>query len=342
MYPGGRKLQILKLVIDDFINSAQPVGSRTIAKKYELGISSATIRNEMADLEDLGYLTQPHTSAGRVPSDLGYRLYVDSLMKQMALELDERQVIRNLLVRQIIRVDDVVRQASELLSNMTQMISVVSLPQFKKTKLVNMKLVRINESSVLLILVSDAGVFKNIPMELRDLEQHHLDRLSDGLLSVLKGAAIQDISVKTIMKLKTLLPEYSPFVDYLIPILRDSLRQLDEVEVRIEGTGYIFGLPEFNDMEKARRFMETLHDTDTIIRIFDDVSPQGITVKIGSEIGVEAFRDSSIVAAGYRINEDTCGHIGIIGPTRMPYGHVVTVVESFRQTLTEIFSGINL
>ncbi len=342
MKPGERKLEILKLVIDDFINTAQPVGSRTIAKKYELGISSATIRNEMADLEDLGYLTQPHTSAGRVPSDLGYRLYVDSLMKQMVLELDERQIIRNLLVHKIIRVDDVIRQASELLSNMTQMISVVSMPQFKKTRLVNMKIVRINESHVLLILVSDAGVFKNIPMELRDLEQQHLDRLSDGLLSVLKGGAIQDISVKTIMKLKTMLPEYGPFIDYLIPILRDTLKQLDEIEVRIEGTGYIFGLPEYNDIDKARKFLETLHDRDTIISIFDDVTPQRISVKIGNEIGIKAFRDSSIVAAGYRINADTYGHIGVIGPTRMHYGHVVTVVESFRQTLTEIFSGINL
>lgn len=342
MKPGERKLEILKLVIDDFINTAQPVGSRTIAKKYALGISSATIRNEMADLEDLGYLIQPHTSAGRVPSDLGYRLYVDSLMKQMALEMDERQVIRNLLVHKIIRVDDVVRQASELLASMTQMIAVVSLPQFKKTKLVNMKLVRINESSVLLILVSDAGVFKNIPMELWDLEQNHLDRLSDGLLTVLKGATIQDISVKTIMRLKTQLPEYGPFIDYLIPILKDALKQLDEIEVCIEGTGTIFDLPEYNDMDKARKFMETLQDTSAIIRIFDDVTPRGITVKIGNEIGLEALRESSIVAAGYRINEDTCGHIGIIGPTRMNYGHVVTVVESFRQTLTEIFSGINL
>ncbi len=342
MKQGERKLQILKLVIDDFIDTAQPVGSRTIAKKYELGISSATIRNEMADLEDLGYLIQPHTSAGRIPSELGYRLYVDSLMKQMALGMDERQIIRNLLVRKIIRVEDVIRQASELLAAMTQMISVISLPQFKKTKLVNMKLIRVNESNVLLILVSDAGVFKSIPMELAGLEQKHLDRLSDGLLTVLIGATIQDISVKTIMKLKTLLPEYSPFVDYLIPILRDTLRQLDEIEVHIEGTGFIFDLPEYNDMDKAKKFMESLQDKDTIIRLFDDVTPRGLSVKIGNEIGHEAFRDSSVVAAGYRINEDTCGHIGVIGPTRMNYGHVVTVVDSFRQTLTEIFSGINL
>lgn len=342
MKPGERKLQILKLIIDDFIDTAQPVGSRTIAKKYELGLSPATIRNEMADLEELGYLTQPHTSAGRVPSDLGYRIYVDSLMRQMSLELNERQVIRNLLVHNIIRVEDVVRQAALLLSGMTQMVSVVSLPQFKKTKLVNMKLVRINEANVLLILVSDTGVFKNIPMELRDLEQYHLDRLSDGLLSVLKGATIQDISVKTIMRLKTQLPEYGPFIDYLIPILRDTLRQLDETEVCIEGTGTIFNMPEYNDMDRARRLLETLQDTDTVIRLFDDVTARSITVKIGNEIGLEAFRDSSIVASGYRINEDTCGHIGIIGPTRMNYGHVVTVVESFRQTLTEIFSGINL
>lgn len=342
MKPGGRKLEILKLVIDDFINTAQPVGSRTIAKKYELGISSATVRNEMADLEELGYLTQPHTSAGRVPSDLGYRLYVDSLMKQMALAMDERQIIRNLLVHKIIQINDVVNQAAELLANMTQMVSVVSLPQFKQTKLVNMKLIRLNEANVLLILVSDTGVFKNIPMELRDLEQRHLDVLSDGLLSVLKGATIKDISVKTIMKLKVELPAYSSIIDYLIPILRDTLRELDDVEISVEGTGYVFDLPEYSDMEKAKRFLEAVNNRITVMSLFDDVTPRGITVKIGNEIGVYSLKDASVVAAGYRINEDICGHLGVIGPKRMNYGHVVTIVESFRQTLSEIFSGINL
>ncbi len=130
MHMGDRKLQILKLIIDDFISTAQPVGSRTIAKKYTLGVSSATIRNEMADLEELGYLEQPHTSAGRVPSDLGYRLYVDSLMKEGILAGEQMQIIRSLLVNRIIEVEDVIHQATQLLSDMTHMTSFISLPLF--------------------------------------------------------------------------------------------------------------------------------------------------------------------------------------------------------------------
>ena len=339
---GGRKLEILKLVIDDFIDSAQPVGSRTIAKKYTLGISSATIRNEMADLEDLGYLLQPHTSAGRVPSELGYRLYVDSLMHQISLAVDQNQVIRNLLANKLIRVEDVIGQAAEMLADMTHMIAIVCLPQFKKSKLVNMKLVKLSESNVLLILVSEDGVFRNFPIELRDFSQTDLDRISDGMLNALRGATIQDISTKMIMGIKKELSEYGTAIDYLIPILRNALRDLDDIELRVDGAGYIFDLPEYGDVEKARKLLEALEDKSMLFRLFDNVSTSGITVKIGREIGMEPFADCSVIAASYRVGENNLGYFGIVGPTRLDYQRGVTIMESFRQTLGEIFSGINL
>lgn len=342
MNMGDRKLKILKLIIDDFISTAQPVGSRTIAKKYTLGVSSATIRNEMADLEELGYLEQPHTSAGRIPSDQGYRFYVDSLMKQGSLGIDQTEIIRNLLVNRIIEVEDVIHRATELLSDMTHMTSFISLPLFKKSKLSNMKLVKINDSKVLLILVSDSGVVKNIHLGLRDVEQAILDNISDGLLKRLEGATIEEINVKKISSLKQEYPQFSTVIDYLIPILKDTLRDIDDVELSLEGAKTIFDLPEFHDVEKAKAFLMAIENKELLYSVIRDVDEEGISVKIGSEIGIEEFKDCSIVAATYRFNEDNIGRIGVLGPTRMDYGKIVSVVDYIRKTLTDLFSGIYL
>lgn len=342
MVIGDRKLQILKLIIDDFISTAQPVGSRTIAKKYTLGVSSATIRNEMADLEELGYLLQPHTSAGRVPSDLGYRLYVDSLMKQGILGGEQKETIRNLLVNKIIEVEDVIAEATKLLSDMTQMTSFISLPLFKKSKFANMKLIKINESKVLLIIVSDSGVVKSIQLGLRDVDQLMLDNLSDGLLNLLKGATIEDFNVKKISGLKMEYPECSLVIEYLIPILKDTLRDLDDVELCLEGAKTIFDLPEFHNVLKAKEFLMAIENKDLLYSVIRDLESNGITVKIGTEIGVEQFRECSIVSATYKFNEDNIGRIGVLGPTRMEYGTIISVVDYIRKTLSDIFSGIYL
>lgn len=342
MNMGDRKLQILKFIIDDFISTAQPIGSRTIAKKYTLGLSSATIRNEMADLEELGYLEQPHTSAGRVPSDLGYRLYVDSLMKQGTLGTEQKQIIQSLLMNRIIEVDDVISQATKLLSNMTHMTSFISLPLFKKSKLANMKLVKINDSKVLLILVSDSGVVKSIQLGLRDVEQDVLDNISNGLLKRLLGATIEDINVKKISGLKLECPDYGSVVDYLIPILKDTLRDIDDVELCLEGAKTIFDLPEFHDVIKAKQFLMAIENKDLLYQVIRNLDDKGINVKIGAEIGVEEFKECSVVGAAYHFNDESIGRIGVLGPTRMEYGKIISVVDYIRKTLSDIFSGIYL
>lgn len=337
-----RKLKILKAIIDDFIDTAQPVGSRTIAKKYPLGVSSATIRNEMADLEDLGYLLQPHTSAGRVPSDAGYRLYVDMLMNHSALGRDQMQMIRNLLLNNLIELDDVLDEATAILSKVTGMTAVISLPQFNRSCLSNMKMVRISDSKVLLILVADSGIFKTIPLGIGGAEQHMLDEITDVLTEKLHGMSIRDINIRTIASLKQELKAYSGVIDYLVPILRDTLREIDEVEIYVDGAHNMLNLPEFQVAQRAQAFFDALEDKEKLCRVINNGGVEGISVRIGAEIGAEELKDCSLISTSYRVNGEDAGRIAVIGPKRMDYGRAVSALDYIRDTLSEIFSGINL
>lgn len=340
---GDRKLAILKIIIDDFINNANPVGSRTIAKKYPLGISSATVRNEMADLEELGYLSQPHTSSGRIPSELGYRMYVDSLIKEKNLKKDQRNLVRGLLLNNIIEVEDVIREAAEILSNITGMIALITLPKFSRSKLSNLKFVKINDSKILMILVNNSGLYKSLIINFSDTNQNVLDLLSNLFVERLKGLSIHDINLKIINSLKNDLPQLSNIIDYLIPILRDTLKDLEEIEICIKGKDNIFNIPEFRDFEKAKSFVESISSKKILEHLIAMSSEhEGLSVKIGTEIGIKEFCDISMVSSVYKFNEFNTGKLIILGPTRMDYSGVISIVRHTGETLTEIFSGINL
>ncbi|BEP29688.1 heat-inducible transcriptional repressor HrcA [Helicovermis profundi] len=337
-----RKMKILQVIIDDFINTAHPVGSRTIAKKYPLGISSATIRNEMADLEELGYLLQPHTSSGRIPSDRGYRLYVDNLMdKDIIIAREKRNIIRELLLNKVIEADDIINQTVQLLSDLTGYVGIVSMPQFNKSRLKNMKFVRISDSKVLMIFVSDSGTYKSLPILLNGISQEVLDIVNDSLLKLLKGITIEEINIKLVNNLKKEFPEYSNFIDYLVPIMRDIFREMDEVELYVNGTGNLFNSPEFKSIEEASVLLNIFENKKDLYELFADVS-ESISVKIGSELSIKEFSDCSMVATSYKFNGEYIGKIGVIGPKRMNYDIVISVVDYIRETLSEIFSGIYL
>lgn len=338
---GDRKLRILKVIIDDYIHTAQPVGSRTISKKPSVAVSSATIRNEMADLEELGLLMQPHTSAGRVPSDLGYRLYVNLVKDQYELKSEQKAMVQSLLVSNAIEVEDIIKHAVSLLHQLTGLTTVISLPLFKKSKLVNMKIVKINEKKALLILVSDTGVVKNISLGIDDLGQEVLDLIANCLLSRFKNTAIEAINVREIFTIKQNLGAYGDVIDYLIPILRDSLKEIKDFEVYVDGVNSVFQLPEFSDIQIAKRFLDMMSDKDLIFRVLEDAS-EGLIVRIGSENALEELNNLTVIAAPYKFNGQNDGRIGVIGPTRMNYDHVMVTVQYLADTLTNIFSGIHL
>lgn len=337
-----RQLRILEAIIRDFIDTAQPVGSRTISKKYPLGISSATIRNEMADLEELGYLQQPHTSAGRVPSDLGYRLYVDSLINPHTIGVDEKELIQSLLLSNIIEANDVAAQASELIANFTNLVSIVTIPQFNKCKLANLKMIKITDQKVLLILVTNTGVVKSVQLALSNTDQFILDKISDTMLNSLIGETIENIDVRSILKIKEKLQGFGNIVDYLIPILRDALKGLNETELFIKGQENILSISEFNDANKAKELFNFFRKEETLMQLLTKVDPNRLSIKIGSEIGIDALEECSLITASYKVDGKSEGKILVVGSKRMDYGNVISIVNYISNTLSDLFSGINL
>lgn len=339
-----RKLKILKIIIDDFINSAQPVGSRTIAKKYPIGISPATIRNEMADLEDLGYLMQPHTSAGRIPSDLGYRLYVDTLMNDVNLKKEQETVVKSLLMSNMIEVKDVIEKASALMNEMIELPSIITLPQFKKCKMSNFKLVKIAGSKVLMIIVADTGAFKTIPINFIDAKQSVLDEISDAIGDKLENILIEEINVKKMSSITFEVPEYSAVFEYLLPILRNVFSEMNEIDVVVSGISALYELEEFIHESRAKELYEMINDKKIISQILDpkENNNEGISIKIGHEIGIKAMEDCSLVSCSYKVNGISVGKLAVLGPKRMDYGRAVSVLNYVRDTLSEMFSGINL
>ncbi len=338
-----RKLKILQVIIDDFIRTAQPVGSRTLAKKYGLGISSATIRNEMADLEDLGLLTQPHTSAGRVPSEDGYRLYVDTIMQNKKLDIQQKDLIRKLLLHRVIEIDDVIAQTTSIMAEMTGLVSLVSLPQFKKSKLENMKLIKVTDSKVMLILVSNSGIVKNLTLAMSDINQRVLDMISDTLLQKLHGTPIEEITPKKIHNIKKELVEYADLIEYLVPLLRDTLREIDDVDVQLEGVNHIFKYAEYQDIDKVRVLYEKITDKNFQSQIVNSRPlTDDISIGIGKNNQLENLSECSIVSTNYRFNGKQAGTLCFIGPTRMDYSLAVSVMGYIKETLEGIFSGIYL
>ncbi|MCA0384035.1 MAG: heat-inducible transcriptional repressor HrcA [Firmicutes bacterium] len=337
-----RQLKILEAIISDFIESAQPVGSRTISKKYPLGISSATIRNEMADLEELGYLFQPHTSAGRIPSDLGYRLYVDSLVREYSISPRDKEIIQSLLLNKIIEAGDLAKQAVKLLSEFTKLVAIVSIPKFNKCRLANLKLVKVSDSKVLLILVTDTGIVKNIQLALSNTEQFVLDRISDTMVDHLMGETIENIDVRAISRIKEKLKSLGDVVDYLIPILRDALKSLNGTEMHVDGISHLLSTYEFSDTEKARHIFEFIKDQQALEQLIEQVPTNQLSIKIGSEIGIDALDDCSIIASSYKVDGNNAGRILILGPKRMDYGAVVSTINYISNTLSDVFSGIYL
>ncbi len=340
---GNRKLSILKIIIDDYISTGQPVGSRTISKKPDIGVSSATVRNEMADLEELGYLLQPHTSAGRIPSDCGYRLYVDLLSSENALSNEERKVLRSLLISNTIELEDIIKHALNILTNLTGLTTVISLPLFKKSKLENMKLIKVNEHKTLLIMVSDTGVVKNLPLPIGDCSQITLDLISDRLLSRFKDSTIEDISIKDIYAIKSdlSLKKAADLVDYLLPLLRNSLKEIKDFELYVSGANNIFDIREFRDVAKAKKFFDLINNKDLIFEVLEEAEDD-IIVKIGSENKHEELKELTLIASPYKFNGANDGRIGVIGPTRMDYYKMISAVKYTANILTNIFSGINL
>jgi heat-inducible transcriptional repressor len=325
-----RKLNILKAIVKDYIDTAEAVGSRTISKKYDLGISAATIRNEMADLEELGYLIQPHTSAGRVPSEKGYKLYVDSLMAQSELTIQEKALIEKSVCENVDHIKDLIHETSKLLSQLTNYTTVAVTKTMTNHSIIkHIQLVCMDDNKVLLLVITDKGDIKKADLTTNVyLDQSKLNLISDSLTRKLVGKSITDLDDRLIAFIKYEISEHSNLIDELIDALNFNMTE-EDVSLTLTGATNIFNYPEFNDVIKAKSFLNMLEEKETISKMLKSkgIQKDNLNITIGSDNECNVAKDCSIVTATYNLGTDEIGRISFIGPTRMDYAKIYSIVN---------------
>lgn len=336
---GDRKKIILRALIDDYISTAEPVGSRTIAKKYDMGLSSATIRNEMADLEELGLLEQPHASAGRIPSDKGYRYYVNELMKIDKLSEDETGMIKSLLeLTTINEMEKIVRRTARLLSQITNYTSAIIAPSVKRNTIKSIQLINATTSDLVAVIVTDSGIIKHTVIKLpRQIEESTIQRINNMLNEKIRGRAIEDINISIISSIQVGMKGYDEIFNAILPVIYDSLKEEDD-NIVLEGAANIFNYPEYNDIEKAKDFLSMIEQKDMLSDLFTDKNEE-LSISIGEENVPKNVKNCSIVKATYKLGDKSLGTVGIIGPTRMNYSRVIAILNCFSTTLNEILKN---
>ena len=334
-----RKYLILQAIIDDYILTAMPVGSRTISRKAGVGFSPATIRNEMSDLEELGYLDQPHTSAGRVPSNKAYRLYVDHLMKAAKLSPDERERIHDHLIDKSKRVEGVIRSAADVLSDATKYTSVIVAPKLGTLRIKHVQLVPVADRTALMIIVTSAGIVKDAVIRVPE----GLD--ADDLYSISRMLT-QKLADKPLEAVRQAFSEMLRNAEQSRRLLGETLSVIekkletggDASDVVIGGSSNLLEYPEYSDMNKARNFLAVLESKDTLRQLVSRDGGMEITISIGPENGRPELNDCSIVTASYRVGDHSNGTLGIIGPTRMNYNRVISVLDFMGRALSDVLS----
>ncbi|MGN1367270.1 MAG: heat-inducible transcriptional repressor HrcA [Aristaeellaceae bacterium] len=334
-----RKFRILQAIIDDYILTAVPVGSRTISKKYDMGLSSATIRNEMSDLEELGYLDQPHVSAGRIPSAKAYRLYVDQLLQTGRLRTDSEMAVKAHFLGRARQMEDVMDHAAQVLSSLTNYTAVVLPPTGAQPKIRNIQLVSVAENAALAVIVTDAGLVRDAVIRVsEELDQDALYTVSRTLTRELAGKTLSE-AVERMPELIGRMQSQAEMLQGLGDVL-NTQQQSNHPHVAIGGTSNMLSYPEYSDMEKARSFLSLMETRDRLAEIIrqNEKGEMSFTVRIGPETGVPEMADCSIVTATYTTGNGRQGTIGVIGPTRMQYSRVLAIMNTMGQQLSELFA----
>ncbi len=333
-----RKLKILQAIVGDFIYSAEPVGSRTISRKYDMGVSAATIRNEMSDLEDMGFLTHPHTSAGRIPSDKAYRLYVNSLMKKYELPDEEKKAIEKEISANMTELDKTIKHASNLLSRLTNLTSFAMTPNQDENKLKYVNILPVDERTVVLMIVAESGKVTNTAVRLKSqYDPKTLELLSKVLTHNYRGRSLSSILTLDIIKdLESDIVSMGKVAENIIPSFISTLENMLDVDLYIDGLENIFSIPEYNDINKAKVFMNMVSRKQELTKLLMN-RESGVIVTIGNENDDDIMKDCSLITATYCVDGHCVGKLGVVGPTRMKYDEVTSVVEFLTQNLNSAF-----
>ena len=339
-----RKITILKAIIKTYLETGEPVGSRTISKFTDLKLSSATIRNEMSDLEEMGYILQPHTSAGRIPSDKGYRFYVDQIMQEKQQEVTE---VKELMIQRVDRVELVLKRLAQMLAANTNYAAMISGPQYHRNKLKFIQLSQMDEHKLLVVVVVEGNLVKNTMLDVPSaISQEELLNLNILLNSALNGLSLEEINLDVITRLKERAGSYSQIVDQVLTQVAIAIRaDEDDLQIYTSGATNIFKYPELSDGEKASQLISTLEQKDKLRELIDDVNESdenrenGIQVYIGNETPLQTMKDCSVVTANYELGEGIRGPIGIIGPKRMDYERVLGTLKNLMKQLDATFKN---
>ena len=336
----NRKLRVLYAIINSYITSAEPIGSRTITKQYDLGVSSATIRNEMCDLEELGYLNKPYSSAGRVPSDKAYRLYVNEILKNQNYNIDlgKKNEIKKILIGESREIEQLLQNSAKVLSAITSYTALALSPSMKDSKIKHIQLIPIDERQVLMVLISNNGTVKNSIFRLnKEVPEEQINTISNYLNHRLKGLAVDEISEELSEGIMREIYEYKTTIDKIIPIINQSMEDIDNVDLYSDGITKILNFPEYKDLEKAKSFISFIEDKDLVVDLLLNNSiSQDIEIVIGNENIYESIKDCSLITTTYKLGDKTIGKIGIIGPTRMDYLNLINTLQLFSVNITEI------
>jgi len=334
----ARKRRVMQAVVEAYIINAQPVGSRTLARDYDLGVSPATIRNEMSDLEGMGYLEQPHTSAGRIPSDQGYRFYVDELVSIATPSDRQIERMRYILERRVSAVESVLQTAGRLLAEITDCLAVVASPYTEESTVNRVDIVPLRAGKAMLLVITNEGFVHNQMVDIpRDMEAAAARRVSRVLSEYFSGQKLSEIVAGRRL---SLLRSELKYCRQLLDVAVEALSEQDgsDTDYHLEGAVNIMKQPEFQDVQVAQKVLSALSEQSVIRRLFGSFPREGMFVLIGRENSYEDIWDCSLVSAVYYIDDRPAGRLGVLGPRRMHYGKVLGVVQVVTDAVSEILS----
>ncbi len=334
-----RKTKILHAIIKNYMETGEPVGSRTISKYTDLNLSSATIRNEMADLEELGYILQPHTSAGRIPSDKGYRFYVDHLIEQKDREVSE---MKEFVIEHTEKMERVLKQMAKLLANNTNYASIITAPQVHSNKVKFLQLSNVDASHILAVVVLEGNIVKNKIIDVEEpIDNEQMLKLNILLNTNLTGLSIDQINLGTIAVLKEKAGIHSNIISDVLDAVAEAISEDEDLEIYTSGATNILKYPELSDSGRVSELLTEFEEKNQLVSLvtehFSEEENTGIQVYIGNEAPIQTMKDCSIVTATYELGEGVKGTIGIIGPKRMDYENVMDNLKTLKAQLDGIW-----
>lgn len=337
----AREIGVLTTLIEGYIQTAAPVGSRTIAKKSDLNLSPASIRNIMADLTEKGYLEQPHTSAGRIPSAQGFRFYVDAILKYHPLPSDKQDLMTEHLGDAKLDVSDLLRNASRLLSAFTKQVSMVLAPKASDIGFKHIDFVLLKPGLVMAILVVEGGIVQNKIISVEPaLSSDDLVKYSNYLNHLFHGRTLTQVRVKLIQEMDAVKRQYQTIARQALSLAKQAFAADRERDVFVEGTANFFGHPEFSNPAKLRELLALLEERTRLLELLDQVSkPEGISIFFGREKNQDGFQEYTLISSAYQGQDTPLGVVGVIGPIRMDYAKVVPLVEFTAQVISRLLKN---